>query len=249
VLVVSSDFLGPSMNASSPGTPDSVIHEIRDRVRGSHEGYEELNPSDCIKAYSTDLVQDRKTLVVVTKSDPSSSADASSVYYVGSSSPKQARPFDWICIDVDLSQLIFGQKCPPDGLQPWRLAGHAVEYCLSEVMEEDCKLQIAIPILVVVIFCNLMKLIVMCLVGWKFRLRPLVTTGDAIQSFLQEPDSTTSRMCLVDKEMIVKGMWEDLPLPQMYHPRGRLWFFACSLPRWIACNVLYDMILLSIWEV
>ncbi|KUJ14616.1 uncharacterized protein LY89DRAFT_720111 [Mollisia scopiformis] len=116
----------------------------------------------------------------------------------------------------------------------------AIKYCLSEVNQQGCRVLLSIPTLAIIICCNLLKVIIMIMM---FRTRnsnakPLVTRGDAIQSFIELPDPTTDDMCLYDKNMIEKGFWERAKLPQEYYPRKRLWFGACSTKRWVITNVM-----------
>ena len=96
---------------------------------------------------------------------------------------------------MNADTLLVGDTCPPSGLDLWILAGQRIDSCLGEKMKQECKLQIAVPVLVIVIVCNLIKLITILLLIFKYPLRPLATTGDAVLSFLERPDSTTEGMC------------------------------------------------------
>lgn len=59
-----------------------------------------------------------------------------------------------------------------------------IQYCFSRPVEEHCKLQFSLAIMIVVIVCNLMKTICMSLSAWKQDPEPPVTLGDAVASFL-----------------------------------------------------------------
>ena len=75
-----------------------------------------------------------------------------------------------------------------------------VEYCLSKPVEEHCKLQFSLTIMIEVIICNMMKTVCMTIILWKQDPEPLVTLGDAIASFLDQPDITTRRNCAAGRD-------------------------------------------------
>jgi len=99
--------------------------------------------------------------------------------------------------------------------------------------------------MIVVIIANMAKAIVMVLTYYKLREPTLVTIGDAVASFLDEPDPTTKGLCLVEKHDIETGKWKTQGkvgplkfLPIKWEPKRRWWFAAASLKRWIVCNFL-----------
>lgn len=67
-----------------------------------------------------------------------------------------------------------------------------VRYCLAERGKPACAVKFSPTILLVVIACNAIKVLclagILCLRGFQ----PLLNVGDAIMSFLQNPDSTTA---------------------------------------------------------
>ncbi|KAL8956158.1 MAG: hypothetical protein Q9193_006239, partial [Seirophora villosa] len=76
--------------------------------------------------------------------------------------------------------------------------------------------------------------------------RPLANIGDAICSFLQDPDKTTRRMSLVSKQQIAKSdeIWRK-PNAQMYQFRQPRWLYAVSWKRWSLCIGLTLAILIT----
>ncbi|KAJ5765392.1 hypothetical protein N7520_004951 [Penicillium odoratum] len=76
-----------------------------------------------------------------------------------------------------------------------------VHECFSQETAEECKASLAPVFLIIVILCNVIKA---CCFILALRITqrdpPLCTLGDAIQSFLKEPDVYTQRRCLVSKE-------------------------------------------------
>ncbi|KAE8407621.1 hypothetical protein BDV37DRAFT_290332 [Aspergillus pseudonomiae] len=77
---------------------------------------------------------------------------------------------------------------------------YSVDYCLSEKVEERCRVMYSPAICLLVIVCNAIK--VVCIL-FTIRLRRkelLFTVGDAIASFMEYPDRTTLGRCWVDRK-------------------------------------------------
>lgn len=86
----------------------------------------------------------------------------------------------------------------------WYPNGLKADYCLAEHFDQRCSVNANLPIIIVVICCNAVKLAIMLMVAFRLRGRPLITMGDAIGSFLDRPDATTLDMCLLSKDDVVK---------------------------------------------
>jgi hypothetical protein len=71
-----------------------------------------------------------------------------------------------------------------------------------------CRVDISQTILYIVIACNVVKVIVMAITLWRLNQETIVTIGDAITSFLQEPDHTTKNCCLMSNRTI-NAVWEE----------------------------------------
>ena len=113
----------------------------------------------------------------------------------------------------------------------------SIQYCLSKRVEEHCKLQFSLVIMIVVIICNLIKTICMSIIAWKQDSEPLVTLGDAIASFLDRPDVTTEGNCIVGKNRFEQSRNWRLLLSR-WDPKRLRWFRAASQRRWLVCNIL-----------
>ena len=116
-------------------------------------------------------------------------------------------------------------------------AAYVVEYCLSKPVEEHCKLQFSLTIMIAVIICNMIKTVCMTIILWKQDPEPLATLGDAIASFLDQPDITTRRNCIAGRDQFKDTRYWGL-LVSRWDLKGCRWFRAASLRRWITCNVL-----------
>ena len=138
------------------------------------------------------------------------------------------------------------RACDVNGLlarpSSWRIGGARIDYCLSEVREEQCKLQFSVVILWLVIASNLIKLCCMLwlLIGMREH-ETLITIGDALSSYLQSPDVNTENQCLLSKADVVAKRWRPREaIPKTCNgAETALWFSAASRRRWAACLILY----------
>lgn len=103
-----------------------------------------------------------------------------------------------------------------------------VKTCLSEKIEESCQLFVNIPICVIVIICNIIKLVCMFLATQEDRYEVLITIGDAITSFLQRPDPTTANDCMVD--MSTMRLWGPQDYVWKSHHKNSHWKLLRRLP-------------------
>ena len=62
---------------------------------------------------------------------------------------------------------------------------------MVEEVEHLCKLEFSLAFALIVLACNIGKVCAIAFLLWKYRAPLLVTIGDAIASFLEEPDPTT----------------------------------------------------------
>ena len=101
------------------------------------------------------------------------------------------------------------------------LNGFQVSKWYSKRKEEACKLEFSVLIGGIFTTFNLIKL-VLCLITFRLLRRnaksaqvsgdftydaPLVTTGDAIVSYLRDADDTTKGICLASKVKFEDGLW------------------------------------------
>ncbi|PWY70808.1 hypothetical protein BO94DRAFT_502156 [Aspergillus sclerotioniger CBS 115572] len=159
------------------------------------------------------------------------------------------------------------EACSPDFyLQPGWTAGaeeYPVEYCLSQEAPEHCELQYSPTICLVVITCNVIKFLCMLLTARNDRKDIFLTVGDAMASFLTQPDPTTEQMGLLSRANLSAGpqpwqsrreqywrvsltgkgalqsqAWARLP------PRQR-WYRAVRLGQWIT-TICVCLVLISV---
>ena len=151
--------------------------------------------------------------------------------------------WNWICDSTESCPDIPCSKRLP-GIQSdvsnWEVLGYKVKYCVAQTMEEHCKLQFSIYIAALVIFLNLLKASIMLWLAFGVKESPLMTMGDAVASFIQQPDPNTKNMCLASNEHIkrVRKNWNALATQRQYNQQRRRWFAAASKTRWTICIVM-----------
>ncbi|KAF5381870.1 hypothetical protein D9757_008368 [Collybiopsis confluens] len=159
-----------------------------------------LSNAECITAYATDFISDRATLVRVVGDYVSNGTLI--VYMEGAFiGGMEGDPYGWICSGQDV---IDPQTQPLGCTSAWKSIDPStwwdgdvrINYCLSRPAITQCELNFNVPLLVLVIIFNVMK--VTCIVvAVKIKNdNPLVTIGDAIASFTSNPDIHTHGMCL-----------------------------------------------------
>lgn len=110
-------------------------------------------------------------------------------------------PFDptsWLCNDNSTS------SCSRDialteSSTVWQVSpyGIPIDHCLSqEVDNEQCELRYSMAILVIVIGCDVLKILI---IAWALHSndKPLVTIGDVLEYFMQHREPLTKKRCLM----------------------------------------------------
>ncbi|PYH41650.1 uncharacterized protein BP01DRAFT_426147 [Aspergillus saccharolyticus JOP 1030-1] len=81
-----------------------------------------------------------------------------------------------------------------------------VSHCLVDESRQRCQLLFSPPIAIVVIICNAIKLSCMMIAVRTRRRDLLLTTGDALASFLTRPDPVTRGQCLLSRAEVARGL-------------------------------------------
>lgn len=116
----------------------------------------------------------------------------------------------------------------------WQIVGHRIAGCLAKWFErQKCTLYFSGYILIVVTVTNALKALCMLLALPHARDNPIVTLGDALQSFLDRPDSTTQRACLLEREELIQA-WQHSHsfLGKEFRVLKKRWFRAASGVLW-----------------
>lgn len=189
-----------------------------------------LTNEDCLKVYSQQFVTDNNNVLAVT-----SALNATSTL-LNFTFPVWRNDGDFTCstdpCDTNANWMI------DIGLyEPGASRSVPIQYCLSQPVKGYCTLQSSILIITIVLVCNITKVACMVVLLLRQEAKPLVTLGDAVESFLETPDTSTENMCLADKwKFTTKKPWSATREP--YEPKKLRWFASASWKRWLTCNIL-----------
>ena len=251
------DSLVPSDFGASSDTFESVVgynlSSIHAAVRNKTK-FESLNVEQFTKYYGIGTVSDRRTMVCLSEGPETATNTiflAGSGFPVGTSKTTDRSPYDWMDaafykspFSVTNYSAVTGSTVYPFMVKNWPAENATaedwpntgatqysmnitVESCLSEKTKESCKLFINIPICVIVISCNAIKLTCMFFAAQENRDEVLITIGDAVASFLKRPDATTANDCMAPMStMRLWGpqdyVWKSLRLNRAWQPPRRL---------------------------
>ena len=249
-IVVEEAFLTPTAVFNYTGNVKSVSQpplEIM-HTKSQNNSLTRYESADCMTLYGTNFVSKARNVLLVTKD--SNTSNNTALDFQGWSSSDQV-PFAWICGDAygfnpyTSSSAVCTLSKAKSTVSEWTVLGSKIEYCMVETVTEKCRLSFSLAIMIVVIIANMAKAVVMVLTYYKLREPTLVTIGDAVASFVDEPDEMTKGLCLVEKHDIETGKWKTQrkvgPLkfmPIKWEPKRQWWFAAASFKRWILCNFL-----------
>lgn len=191
-----------------------------------------LTSRQCVSTFTAVLQSEFSAVLLVTDTEPPASGSL-----VQTGLPGQS-----------LSQFL---ASPPEGGEAVAAAvadEDLLRYCLAQPAEEEggegssaspCQVRLSGSLLGVVMLLNLVSVIFVgatSLLLGKFE--PLATVGDALKSFLSDPDHMTRHACLLTKRDVKQGRW-GLFEAKYWVPSSHFWFMTPSLTRWV--------IFLAIW--
>lgn len=230
----------------------SIEYLQKQSQQGDSQHIQRLDNAECLSAYRAGMTTKWANLLLIANTSMYQTPDPLLLvsYVYGTSG------FSWMC---DSTTLATGSHCnvPPkiEDAKEWQILGTtatdscelygdlelAVEYCLAQPAPEICSVGIAVNILVVVLVCNVVK--VLCLLcTWRMMsLDPLVTIGDAVASFLDQRDGTTEGYGPIEA---YSRAWKEnspnnSPTPTRWEGRSRIGFHAASATRWTISSLLY----------
>ncbi|KAH7326306.1 hypothetical protein B0I35DRAFT_422380 [Stachybotrys elegans] len=107
--------------------------------------------------------------------------------------------------------------------------GRNISDIISEA--ESCSLTVNGPLVAVLAVVNLIIVLGATMALAIRRLKPLATLGDAIQSFLSDPDPLTQDACLLTKSDIKSGKWGERQA-KVWKAETHRWMQTPSMARW-----------------
>ena len=203
----------------------SVNQVLRQLQKSALAGeLDRLNNEDCIQSYGKMYLSNRRNLLLVKSevaflngwsipSNTSIPSDTSipsipSIFIPNEVIDKPQPPLNcavdpvpWICPNYDCEVACVNRlyEVEPRNWKPQDWKGYIVgpvDYCLSQPTEESCKMQFSLPIAIVIIFFNFFKAVIMLILAFGLREARVQTIGDAIASFLIQPDDIVNGRCL-----------------------------------------------------
>ncbi|XPS76152.1 hypothetical protein M3J07_008208 [Ascochyta lentis] len=121
---------------------------------------------------------------------------------------------------------------------------YPVSYCLSEEALPHCKVHFSRDISILVNIINLVKAILMFYVAFKVPGEPLITMGDAVASFIDDPDPSTSGICLASIAEIKKKDYR--PGAKEWRSKKVSWRHAISRTRRAVVVTMVTIILAGV---
>ncbi|KAJ9642762.1 hypothetical protein H2204_002410 [Knufia peltigerae] len=111
------------------------------------------------------------------------------------------QPWAWLCYEQTETSYSTTTSCDTSRLLEngtWMVHQRVVDHCLARDLPDACELNLSLSIMIVVLVCIFGKLVAMLAALSFSHAQPLVTIGDAIDSFLHEPDTTVHGLCMAD---------------------------------------------------
>ncbi|KAJ6190749.1 hypothetical protein N7519_000770, partial [Penicillium mononematosum] len=244
-------------NVKLPGqnSPDTTFSRLLEKdMNGTLEYF---TNSECISKYANGFQTNYANLLLVTDDYNSTIQDFANFTDHG---PPETDPYRWIC--AGLGSAFSHRDCP--SLVPELLADpdnwavpatlsdfvstnfslHStdlkVNYCLSESVPERCTVEYSLPLIIVVIISNIIKIVILCWITLTMAETPILTTGDAISSFVEIPDDTTRGQCLLSRDVVIKPVNKSL----RFDAKPRRWGSPVSGRRWTICLLSYSIAIL-----
>lgn len=238
VAAVTEDFINGA-SWTLPG-PEDYHYLLLANLQQNLSTLERLESPDCIREYGSDYVSDRRHALVVVSGQESDSLIGILAWHYNKSQNswvcganiepgKKMQPYSLIDYDCSTSIALANDT--------WLIGDREVGYCLSQAVEDRCRLQFAVPIMIVVICSNVLKLACMVFTIWHCKESTFVTLGDAVSGFLEKPDPYTAGMCIATKKDFQDGAWPDQE-PMRWTVRRHFWYEAVGIARYVLSNIL-----------
>ncbi|KAE8306199.1 hypothetical protein BDV41DRAFT_583543 [Aspergillus transmontanensis] len=234
---------------------DSTYQRLRNKAAQGQ--IDRLDNKDCISAYATSLQSKHGSLLVQTDDFNSTTLDIGflTTNDVRAYAP-QKDPYSWICdyylntrdvadseADTPFCSSMLSTILSDPG--SWSVTNTSSSYsdqvqrytvnsCWSERLPDVCKVEYSLVWAVIVIACNVAKAAILCGLSLSLKDMPILTTGDAVVSFLQDPDPTTKGECLLSGKSADRDIVETT-----FSKRPRRWASAVSKSRWVLCMGLF----------
>lgn len=241
--IIFNNGLSMMMSSDEAKIRKSASTQLSDLLRlASTDNLIRLENDECIAAYARIPQTDTSNLLVVSSSEVSS--DYTSCNWVGGfDSGYNTDPYKWIC-DNTGRNIGASQYCSDvvgkirANASGWAPFGDPSKYCLAQRTEQACAVNFSTELAGIFIAFGALKLIIIAVVAFKLRHAPLLTLGDAVASFLRQPDVHTEDMCLAEissfRSVFMIRRWPTgVATPWRRKLRFRL--FSPGWFQWVSC--------------
>lgn len=175
-----------------------------------------LSQQDCLDKYAQNFQTSHGSLLLVVSNSTPGFVNGPTLDFEAKEQPIMepgeacASPFTWICNAKYEPSSWCRESCneylPQFQTNPdkWDPFGKGIEYCMSEKIEQRCRLKYSVHLVVVVVVIGFLKAAAMLYIALWVHDTPIMTIGDAVSSFLAAPDPATKGMCLLSKSDFTK---------------------------------------------
>ena len=188
-----------SLHGGFPDPPKQYYTEQLEKLRSSNSGIKtkKLTAKNCILTYGNVFGNSKyKDVLAVSRTRSTNSL----LYFHGGGIWENATASTdlWFCEFHKADHGSCNVAEAASDAQDLMVDTYPIDYCFAQEVDEKCMLQFSLPIMLIVIICNLIKLACMIYVVLKKTSQPLMIVEDAIASFLNESDIITNNICLTD---------------------------------------------------
>lgn len=267
VLYATEDFVNGGGYDTSK-FPSTVAQDISS-FHGNAAAWVYLNNHDCIQNYAHDFISRYRNVIAVV-SNKTTAVNDSLLSVVVNELPAQLDatfdPFAWICNDTQTTTKTGVHDRNRAGFVPcaeqvrklesmantwWKSGDYHISHCRAEEIKPDCHLHFAPHLMGPVILMNITKCLVVFYVAFRMADAPLVTLGDAIQSFIKHPDPTTARLCLTTayeaERTFSRTAAHMAPRPpQTFRARKHRWAGIITKRQWLLLFSLLAMLVFGL---
>ena len=127
------------------------------------------------------------------------------------------------------------------------------KYCLAEPAPLHCAIVLHPGMLTTVVFCVVAKLACLLAIFVESSFHPILTIGDAIETFMQHPEHETQDFGPITEDYVHKNANHHCtnsfscrhcvasqinPMPEPSPVKRRHWFAAVCRVRWVVCSLM-----------
>jgi hypothetical protein len=220
------------------------------------ESYAAMNVSTCFDYYNSYWTEQGNALILVKNESVQAQVNDSLLIYTSIIPRSDDWPKNLWALENGTDTYLATQ--PPGSVNTWYVGPpyYEVDHCLVQVPADgviQCRFEYSPQIMVTICVLNFSKTVVMICI-WAMRKWQsekqrdpqkvvLYTLGDAISSFMRDPEETTRNMCLATRDdfrsrrTLKNRLVKEDPAPSQ-EPREwknvpRSWMSAASVRRWI----------------